>query len=112
MLRSMALLFALVYLVGIPAMVAFVLAMAWPRLFPQASYRTRTIGSASGAGCLPMVLPALGVLLGYGYRGELVIPLLALAFVGLLIALLVGLPVATLARRGKEEPAGAEKIFD
>ncbi|MEQ1499365.1 MAG: hypothetical protein ABL914_11970 [Novosphingobium sp.] len=110
----MALLVSLIYFAMLPAVIAFVLAAVLPKFFPAASYRKRTAGAALGAGCLPMALPVVVLLIGNGtdYGYSPLIPLAAVLFAALIIAVVIGLPAAMLARRGKEPAHQDPGAFD
>ena len=111
----MGLIVSFVFFLVLPAVIAYVLAGVLPNLFPRASYRARTLAAASGAGCLPMILPAAVLLLGPSYKtysSTVLVPLAGVLFLTLLLAVVIGLPVAIFARRGKEAPQDHSRTFD
>lgn len=95
---------AIIYLMILPAVIAMVLASVLPSLLPHASYRKRTLIAAGMAGFLPMAIPLAAVIFGggKGYSYSPLIPIAALLTVGLVVAVVIGLPAAIYARRGKE----------
>lgn len=100
----MSFLFAIIYLIILPIVIATVLAAVLPTLLPQASYRNRTLIAAGLAGFLPMAIPLAAIIVGWGagHGYSPFIPFLALLFMGLIIMIVIGLPTAIVARRGKE----------
>jgi len=96
---------------AIPAIAAFILANVLARLWPEQSLRRRSMFAALLAGFLPSLLPLLVIVVGdYGdYRGTAIAALTGLS---LITAILIVLPVAVLARRGKERADPPSRTFD
>lgn len=93
----------LIFFIFFPAVIAWIVGTALDRLAPALRYAWRTVIAALAAGFVPMALPLIGVMIGSSMsNGEgTAIAVLALVFMALLIALVIGLPVALFTRRGK-----------
>ena len=78
---------------------------------PGRSLRRRSVVAALCAGFLPALLPVLILLFveDTGYNG---VAVAALVGVALITAVLIGLPVALLVRRGKEAPQPLAGTFE
>lgn len=109
----MGLLFALIFALGLPAAIAWMLARTLDSFFPNWSFRRRTAVAALTAGFLPMILPLVAVLSASTTNGGgRIVPAVALVMGALVLALLVGLPVAFWSRRKRAAPVDAHKVFD
>lgn len=88
----MGIVLALIVLVLLPAVLSWGVCSGMRVLSPSSSRKRRTAIAASVAGVVPVLVPLIGMFrraLPYG-----VVPVLALLVLGLLIAVVVGLPVA------------------
>ena len=97
----MALLVPLLYFAFLPALIAVIMANVFAVFLPERSLRRRSLFAALCAGFLPASLPLL-ILLFFDsgdYGGVAVVALIGLAVI---TAVVIGLPVALFARRGKE----------
>ena len=107
----MGVLVFLFYFAVVPAIIAAVLGNSLPKLLPNSSLRRRSLIAAVVAGFLPALLPIGAILLsdtsGYGGVGLAVMLVLAL-----LTTVMVGLPVALLVRRGKEDQPHSGAPFE
>lgn len=107
----MALLLFLLFMVAIPAAVAAALAGLLSARKPQWSTARRTALAAAVAGLVPVILPIASVLQGNdGGVGPLV-PTVALLVLGLIMAVLVGVPVALWIGR-RRPPPSSPRVFD
>ncbi|MEQ1541597.1 MAG: hypothetical protein ABL926_05015 [Novosphingobium sp.] len=107
----MGIVFAFLFLILLPAGIAWVLGRMLDNFLPRWSFRRRTLIAALGAGFVPMALPLAIMLVEMGADMDL-IPVIALVFVAGLITLLIGLPVAFYSRQDRQEPFGAARTFD
>lgn len=107
----MGLIGALLFLVILPAGIAWALAHGLGRLQPGWSLRRRTLVAALAAGFAPIVIPVIAVLAGGG-EVALLIAVAALLFAGLVIAVLVGLPIALAVGRKQELLNPDPRSFD
>ena len=107
----MALLVPLLYFAILPALIAVIMANVLAGFLPGRSLRRRSTIAALGAGFLPALLPILILLFveDTGYNG---VAVAALVGVALITAVVIGLPVALLVRRGKEASPPQAAIFE
>lgn len=88
----MGILLGLIVMVLLPAGLAWGICSGMRVLNPDSGRKRRILISAATAGAIPVLLPLVAMLrrgMPYG-----IIPVIALLALGLLIALLIGLPVA------------------
>ena len=101
----------LLYFAVLPAIIALILAIVLANLLPEYSLRRRSLIAAVGAGFLPALLPILALMFANTgeYGGVAVAVLVGLA---LITTLVIGLPVALFAGRGKEVAGSQAKPFE
>ena len=107
----MSYLFGLVFLIGLPFGIAWAIASTLPEFAPKLSRRTRIVVSAMAAGLVPVLLPIAAVALTAPADSEMAIPIAALLFMGLLLGVIIGLPVAVMATRRKDPHRPLDQIF-
>ena len=107
----MSFLIGIVFLVGLPFGIAWALASTLPEFAPKLSRRTRIVVSAMAAGLVPVLLPIVAVGLTGPADSEMAISIAALLFMGLLLSLIIGLPVAVMATRRKDPHGPIDQIF-
>lgn len=95
----------------LPAGIAWTLATALARMQPDWSLRRRTGISALTAGFAPVLLPIFIVALELGGT-EALIAIAALLFTALVIAMLIGLPLALAVGRRLDPPRADPRSFD
>ncbi|NBW76342.1 MAG: hypothetical protein EBR34_11145 [Sphingomonadaceae bacterium] len=88
----MGYLMVLIVMVALPAALAWGICSGMRVLSPTSSRRRRVVVAAACAGFLPIIVPLLSVLDVEFPEG--LIAIVAILFAGMLMALLVGLPVA------------------
>lgn len=98
----MAILLILVFFIAIPAAIAAGLSGILAIRQPGWSLRRRSVAAAAGAGLVPVILPIASVLSGNDGGVGPVVPTVALLVLALLMAVLVGLPVALWIGRRKQ----------
>lgn len=96
---------------GIPALIAAAAAFAMPTLAPGWSLRRRSVVAALIAGFLPMTIPVVAALSDPD-NPAVVASVSGILFGGLLVALVIGLPVALLVGRRRGGPAVDPTAFD
>jgi len=93
----MGIVLGLIVLIALPAALAWGICTGMRVLSPASSRKRRVAIAASVAGLIPVLLPLIAMFrrgLPYG-----VIPIVALLVLGVIIAVIVGLPVAIRATR-------------
>ncbi len=108
----MALLLALVFLGAVPAAVAAALAGLLAMRRPDWALVQRTALAAAGAGLAPVILPIISVLRGNDGGVGPVVPTIALLLLALVMAVLVGVPVALWIGKRKAPAAPSARTFD
>ncbi len=98
----MAFLLILAFFIAIPAAVAAGLSGVLSIRRPDWSLRRRSLVAAAAAGLVPVILPIASVLSGHDGGAGPVVPTVALLVLALLMAVLVGLPVAFWIGRRKQ----------
>lgn len=110
----MAFLTGLIYFLGVPAAIAAAVAGVLANLCAGWSLRRRTVISALLAGFIPVLLP-IAVVVSDSGGIDLWIPVVAISVLGLIMALVVGLPVSLwIGRRKQPADAGSrsDQVFD
>ncbi|HEX4848235.1 MAG TPA: hypothetical protein VFV30_08820 [Novosphingobium sp.] len=96
---------------GIPALIAAAVAFAMPTLAPGWSLRRRSVVAALIAGFLPMTIPVIAALSDPA-NPAVFASVSGILFGGVLVALVIGLPVALLVGRRRGGPAVDPTAFD
>lgn len=107
----MGLIGVLLFFVLLPAGIAWALALGLARLQSAWSLRRRTMIAALTAGFVPVALPIF-VVAAESSGSEVSVAIAALVFAGLVVAALIGLPVALYVSRSLEPKRPDPKAFD
>lgn len=108
----MAMLAILLFLLFIPAGISAGASGLLRVARPGWSAARRTIVAAALAGLIPVVLPIVAVLAGRDGGIGPVVPVVALLILGMIIALVVGVPVALWMGKRHARPADRPDVFD
>ena len=106
----MVVLIGLIVFIGLPGVLAAVFMLALTARLPRVSKTYRMVFSALGAGFLP-VLPAL-VAVSRTYGTADLVPFAAVSTLGLIVAMVVGLPSAWLVGRRQQARRSGSDIFE